>query len=393
MWIFTFKFSLPGEVILNTKLIQLAGLFSLGFPGFFRLATVYIFSEFFSKDFADQYSNYFLIVGFASVLIGVPLASTSLSKFEYIKLKQLMLYGLLTSLFVCSVTCFLLDFNDLFFVLIAIVCSFFVSIYEYFKQILINNLRYEILFLSYIASILLSVAIFYTDINSVDYYSFFIILSLCIPTIFAVYYTYSSAALFSESIDLRSVFNFSIISLLSTSISFLLPILLIGFSSDLSSSEVLKTSTFAAIFMITSRLYANNFIKILRQEHDVYIDIFIEVKKLALFVFVSTTVFSLIAFFMEFEHLIQNILLFVSIFFTQLTLPYACIFSVSGRSDVLLKVNFQSAFLSIFVFLSVYFIFPISTYFLLFCFIANSVFKIFFFQKIYAESKCSFKHL
>lgn len=336
---------------LKKVLHQITGLSAIGFPGFYRLFSVFFIGAVFSQNISNQYAEMFLYVCYINALIGVPLSSMYLEKDACISLLHSVLYVVFASLLVSAFSIIIsnkLNFDSFAFLVLS---TIFASIYEFLRQIFINNLQYKPIFWSGVASTVLFVLVSMLSSNYIGY-GVSVISFFCLSgPLIAAYIFRSKGILSTGNLSFRKLSEYTLISALSTAVSFLLPILLLKFLTDNQALEVAKATAIITILMLFPRYVSNTFVKELRVNSGKADNISRYLRGMYVIVLVSMCAYLALVLFFKMSNCFLYLLLFLAIYLSQLSLPYSCVFTVNGESRALLKINLLPT-LTLFVIIS-----------------------------------------
>ncbi len=327
---------------------------SISFPGAFRVFVVFFVSFFCVAEQSDKFSNLFLYVAFFSSISGIPLASVSMER----RTDILFRHAILVVLVLCIIFSLFLFFLEPIFglseILAIFVCVFLSSIYELIRQKFLNNAEFKILFYYSFISLVFFSGLALLFLNNAILLLFIYFISLLAPALFFLKKNSENDKVgcyfFNFSVFLKKYTSYMLSSTLSTSINFLLPLIIVFYLGKSFSLEITQVFSIVSVFLLAPRVSANSYVILLRGKGFYWECFYKFIVLVTAYVFsVSIILFFVFAFYFEVNSL-YYFLLGLSVLLSLLTLPYSCVFSVYGHSNVTLKVNLISIILAVFFF-------------------------------------------
>jgi hypothetical protein len=365
------------------------GLSSIAFPGFFRVMSVFIIGFLFSGEVAEGYSRYFLIACYINALIGVPVASIILEKKSSVSVFSSLPVIAFLSVFLSSVYVLLFEYQSVSVIIFIVAATFFAAMYETIRQHYMNELEYKPMFFCSLITLLIFSGALAAGAIKAEWLLFYSFTSLIFPLALYYFFTSHKGNNNFRNFPYYKYFDYVAVSALSTSIGFLLPMLAIEMLGQQYSLKMAMSATIVTTLMLLPRFVANGFIKKIRDDISSVRLVSHYAKSMLLVVVISFLAYMSVVILLDFGEYLLFGLLFFAIYLSQLSLPYSCVFTVSGSSKIVLKVNIFSA-ASLVLFISIFFLFnALNIYTLLGSFVAHQfcrlAISIKFFRKVFAD--------
>lgn len=337
-------FSLDNEFVSKLMVMSV-----VAFPGFYKFAVVLVASIFFNEITANWYSNVFLWVTFVVSFTGVAIASVTINKDINVNNSDVI------KLLVFSVV--ILFFPLYFFefqhysvkeVFVIVFCIISLGFYEVYRQVFLNSADFYLIFISAVISSMLFVFCVFVLIffDPSNYLSFFMagLLSFSFPMIYLFYVNREDISLKSNgitSLKLMAFSKYSLSNMMSTSLSYVIPIILIkelGENSSALLTKVFLISTF--VYLIPRAISADQIPK-MRAGLITQSSVFSFFKKVNLFLLFCITI-ALPAFYIFLSDPFIPMLLFTTMLCSQISLPFANVLMVKSSGTEMFRVNILS---------------------------------------------------
>lgn len=354
---------------------QLKVLHAISFSGVYRAFVVVAVGFFFTEQESQVFSELYLYVMFFTSLIGFPCAAIFMETQKTTRIK--VIYGIIvisSIILTCAAYFFYVEreLKWLFSVFIATSLS---SLLEVYRQNILNRKRYDhfivVSFLTYAVFLLVS----YFNLTS----SYYIICLCFLVPCFLSYFLFYQDKIeneYSPRITCIKFTNHSLSSFFSTAVNFILPILMLNELGEASSPDLALVSAIVGLSVFIPRVIANKFILLLQHDLANVSLVGAYAKKISI---ISVLVGLLVSLFIFFKFEINNLeymLFAVGVVLSQLSLAYSCVYSVSGRPNVLLEINVYSALFLVLVTFVFSIPFGLNIFVILFSFVFYQFFKL-----------------
>lgn len=360
---------------------------ALSFSGAYRFYLLYLSSLSLDKLQIFDFSHDYIFLMFFTSFVGFPCAAMLLERNSDDKILYLVILALLLS--VCSIF-FIFIFTDKFFldsVLISV--SFFLSsVFEIFRQALINQKKYDSIFIlsaiNYIAVTFCYLLFFKNDL------SFFLLFSMFLLTSTSLIFIGRPVVVLSSNFELSLFINKFLNNLLScltsTSVNYFIPLLVISIIGASYAPSFAFMSSVLGLALLIPRYLSNDFIDKIRSGVilEYIFSRFIFRISFVVILILCVTLFSL--YLSSDNYSLYLVIFSAGLICSQFSLPYSNVFSVFGRPDVLMKINVLSFALLTISILLVYFLTAINAVFILSFYLIDQFVKlclsIFFYKKL-----------
>lgn len=328
---------------MNTNISKYISFLAISFSGAYKFLIVFLYSFFFNEQSFAQFSEqYFWLLAIWS-LTGMPFSLLMSSKRYYPSVAQSIFFIVTSNALLSSLLPLFLSLS-IFDYFIFFLASVFASLYEVVKKHLLDREEYNSVFIAgFISFVLLFVYIFsaHSDENIQRFALLFAFLAIFAPiTVF--YFTASRknvGDIFNSKDLCTKFFQYSFSNLLSTSIGYFVPILLVMFLGSNYAGQIAEINSAARILLMIPIALAARNIPRLKSGLDAKKAMISYVQFINIFVFAALIFSSAVLFFLYTSNVLLYILMVSALFIPQLALPYSNLLAVEDKSFELLTVN------------------------------------------------------
>ncbi len=316
---------------------------ALSFSGIYRVSLILLSGIFFDEQTVDLAAETYLLLTLATSLFGLPLVSVFMGKSNEENYYMFFLVFVLSVFFVFACQYFYPGINSYGLLL----CCLSSSLFEVIRQSVLNRKLYYKIALCYLISILFFIFSFFVDLGVYEYYALsFLCVSLYLlaSCVYERFYFFSSI----NTEDVKAYFDFLWSSASSTSINYVVPLVVVYFLKSESAYSLTVLSALLSVVIFVPRLLLNEYFYEARSGvHDSSRFNTYKYKVDCYLVVVFLIVVPAVASFFS-SGFIMSVYA-ASIIFSQLSLIYSIFFTVNEDVNFLRNVNVYS-----FVFLIVF---------------------------------------
>jgi hypothetical protein len=318
---------------------------TVGFPGGYKFLIVLLITSFFSSTIATDFSKIFFWVTLLVTFIGLPIASLMVSPFIIMTGQHKLILILISSLISFSITYFI-EFHkyniiNCLFIYLSVIS---LSLYEILKRFFLNDANFKSLFISSCISVLLVsislLGVLFLGISNVGLILMLCFGSLVLPLLYLQLVgdkpRKQNISSFTEVF--LGFMKYALSNAASTSLLFVLPIVIIAEMGDIVASDLAQVFYFTTLTYLIPHALSAKHIPIMRESG-------IEIKDVKLFfnsilfftIIVSVISLPLLHYF--YQHWLIYFMLFIAMQISQLSIPCSNILMVKGEATKTLKVN------------------------------------------------------
>lgn len=323
---------------------KLLPLLAVGFPGAYKLFAVLVIGFYHEEAIANQFSEAFFWVSFLVSFSGIPLASIVMSKESYLTRKQVFTWSLATVLFAFSIS-YLYELKDKELLINAaiIFSAVLMSLYEVFKTRAFNVAAFSSILVCSVATIFSFIFLFLIP-NSSELLTLIFFGALFVPIFIEDNkHSYESTGIeLNHKGILKNYCNYAGSNILSTSIMYLIPIILLQELGNEIAMELAQVFTISTLIFLVPRAMLAKKLPYLRNNEDVPDHVRSFLFSILGVIFLAIVTIVLLAFFTTNLYFEIYSLLFFGILLSQLSLPYSSVLVVNGNSKLTLKINIYS---------------------------------------------------
>ena len=309
---------------------------ALSFSGIYRVSLILFSSLIFDKQTIDLTGETYLLFTLATSLFGLPLSSVFMRKNNEESYSMFFLVFLLSVLFVFFCHFFYTEIDPYGLLL----CCLFSSLFEVVRQSALNKKLYHKIVFCYLIAFLFFISAYFIGFDVYWYYS----LSFACVSLYLFVSNYFNGASICFSVcssDIKAYFDFLWSSASSTSINYIVPLVVVYFLKSESAYSLTVLSAILSMAIFVPRLILNEYFYEVRSgahrlsrfyTFKYRVDCYLVV----VFFVVVPTVLSFFS-----AGFIMSVYA-TSILFSQLSLIYSIYFTVNKDESLLRNVNLYS---------------------------------------------------
>ena len=306
------------------------------YPGAYRFVVINLIAYFFTQDISDSFSQAFFVVSLLATFSGMAVSSQAYVKGDSLKFthKILLVTGLLIVVALIGIRFWQGSFSEYSIIVLA---AFGLSVFEVVRTELAANGKFKLLTIAGALSLIALIPILIFIVDSTLELVFFIFISLMISVL--IVDGGKSSGRKSISVDvIKDVFSYSLSNGLSTGVTFIIPLMLIGeFGTD-SATDIAQVFTFSTLFFFYPRFLSAGFMVEFKCDPARQELLPIFRNKILVYIFGTIVIYVIAAYYFNADFY-DYIWLFIAMQLSQLSLPYANANMVLGKGIRLLKVN------------------------------------------------------
>lgn len=311
---------------------------ALSFSGIYRVSLILLSGLLFDEQTVDLAAETYLLFTLATSLFGLPLVSVFMGKNSEENYYMFFLVFVLNVFFVFACQYLYPDINSYGLLL----CCLSSSLFEVVRQSILNKKLYYKIALCYLISILFFIFSFFVEF---DVYEYYVLSFLCVSLYLLASCVYERSYFFSpiNMEDVKAYFDFLWSSASSTSINYVVPLVVVYFLKSESAYSLTVLSAILSVVIFVPRLLLNEYFYEVRSGvHDSSRFNTYKYKVDCYLVGVFFVVVPAVASFFD-SGFIMSIYA-ASIIFSQLSLIYSVFFTVNEDVTFLRNVNVYSFF-------------------------------------------------
>lgn len=357
---------------------------SLSYSGAYRLYILYLANLSSDSDKVADFSHAYILLMFFTSFVGFPCAAMLIEKNSDKNIFYLVLLTLFLSFI--SLTFFGLFTNENLLDSFVVSSSFFLSsLFEVLRQVLINRNKYYSIFISSIFSFF-SITFFYFEFFKEEL-TYFLLVSMFLLVFSSIIALRFDIIKDNYEFDLKvffsNFFNNSLSSLTSTSVNYFMPLLVISVIGQNSAPSFAFLSSALGFVLLLPRYLSNEFIQNVRSGVPIgllFERFFVINSFLILCVLMISVIF---IYFLSDIYSLYLILFSAGLICSQFCLPYSNVFSVFGKSAILMKINLISFIILLFSIGFIYILDAFNAVYILLFYVVDQFLKLYLSSRFY----------
>lgn len=336
---------LPQKNITTKTVDKFLPIVAVGFPGGYKFFIVFIVTTFASTTIATDFSIIFFWVALLVTFTGLPIASMMIAPHINISTRHKLVL-ILTSSTIIYMIAYIIELkqysnsNNLF-IYTSVLC---LSSYEILKRYFLNEADFKSIFISSCCTMVLVISllssVFLLEEINVGIILLVCFFSLMFPILLLrINQVQSQSLTLSKFSDvLLGFIKYSLSNAASTSLLFVLPIILISDMGDVIATDLAKVFYFTSLTYLIPHALSAKHIPNMRKNGIRFDDVKVFFTTILIFVIGSIIIsLPLIRYF--YQQWEVYFMLFIAMQISQLSLPFSNILMVKGLSDIILKIN------------------------------------------------------
>ena len=323
---------------LTSKFYQLVAAL---YAGGYRFLVIFLIDFIFSPAFSSDFARYFFWCGLIASVVGLPVAARSQVQKKPLSHLQQLTMAILLLIPMVIVSWFFWQDSAQSFGLVFFAGTLLVG-FEIMRMERAALGQFGLLTLCSIASLFALLALTQVQTESAELVIILTFAGLAIP-VFCSYFavSYSVPATLTLTEAFKPVGANAATSLIATGLTFIVPLLLIEEFGREYSSTLAQVFAIASLSFSYPRYLAAGFIYAAKHNQATLATVKQLTRKIAIFVVLSCALFIACAWWFA-PMVLQLLLLFVAMQFSQLTLPYANWWTSQGQEIRVMRLNFLS---------------------------------------------------